>query len=182
MADDNNVAAANPTEGQPTQGEIGIQKLFLQDVSFEAPGAPEIFRESGQTDINLNLSQKVKEFETDIYEVVLSLTITAKLGEKTAYIVEVQQGGLFGVRGFEKQQIHAILGSYCPQLLYPYARSVISDLVAHGGFPPLILQHVDFNQVYLSHLKQQQEAQAKEAAEAGSDAAPVEAAGSATSH
>jgi len=182
MAEENNVAATDPTQEQPKQGEIGVQKLFLKDVSFEAPAAPEIFRDSGQTDINLNLSQTVKEFETDIYEVILSVTITAKLGDKTAYLVEVQQGGLFGVRGFEKQQVHAILGSYCPQILYPYARSLIADLVAHGGFPPLVLQHVDFNAVYLAHLKQQQEANAAKEAETGTEAASVEAEGTPTSH
>ncbi len=160
MTDEKKQEEAIPQEGTP---QLNIQKMFVRDISFEAPNSPDIFGDQGQMDVQLNISQKAKPLSDDVYEVVLTVTVTSKMGDKTAYLVEVQQGGLFGIRGFEKAQLHAALGSYCPGVLFPYARQVISEQVAHGGFPPLVLQHMNFDAMYAEQMrKQQEEQQAKD--------------------
>lgn len=148
-------AAAN---GQAQDsGQIVIQKLFVKDVSFEVPGAPQIFQEQGQLEVSLNLAQKAQPIADDHYEVVLTLTVTTKNGEKTAYLAEVQQAGIFGIRGLEQAQTHAALGIYCPTVLFPYARQMVSELVSQGGFPPLMLQHINFEAMYAEQMRKQQE-------------------------
>ncbi len=141
----------------PQGGQIVIQKIYIKDASFEVPSAPGIFQEQGQMDVNLNLSQKAQPIGDDHYEVVLTVTVTTKVGDKTAYLVEVQQAGIFGIRGLDQPQTHGALGIFCPNTLYPYARQAISDLVAQGGFPPLVLQHVNFEAIYAEQMKKQQE-------------------------
>ncbi len=145
MADVN----ANGQAGQP---QLVLQKIYVKDVSFEAPHAPHIFQEIGETDqqpqVQLNLGQKATDLGSDMYEVVLSLTLTCTLGDKTAYLAEVQQAGVFGVAGFNEADHNGIIGSYCPNLLFPYARQVISALVMEGGFPPFLLQPINFDALY----------------------------------
>lgn len=145
MADVN----ANGQAGQP---QLVLQKIYVKDVSFEAPNAPHIFQEIGETDqqpqVQLNLGQKATDLGGDLYEVVLSLTLTCTLGDKTAYLAEVQQAGVFGVAGFNEADHNGIIGSYCPNLLFPYARQVISSLVMEGGFPPFLLQPINFDALY----------------------------------
>ncbi len=132
-----------------------VQKLFLKDVSFESPSSPEVFQDQGQPELKMNLNQRVKSLEDNNYEVILTVTVTCKVGDKTAYLAEVQQGGIFGITGFEPEQAQATLGSYCPTLLFPYARQQISDLVIHGGFQPLLLQPVNFDQLYAEQIRRQ---------------------------
>ena len=139
------------------QAQFSLQKLYLKDISFESPSAPMIFQEQGQPDLKLNLAQKVNSVGDDVFEVVLTVTVTNKVGEKTAFLAEVQQAGIFGIKGMEPAQLQATLGSYCPSVLYPYARQVISDLVTHGGFPPLLLQPVNFDHIFAERLRQQQD-------------------------
>jgi preprotein translocase subunit SecB len=145
MADVN----ANGQAGQP---QLVLQKIYVKDVSFEAPNAPHIFQEIGETDqqpqVQLNLGQQATELGNDLYEVVLSLTLTCTLGERTAYLAEVKQAGVFGVSGFNEADHAGIIGSYCPNLLFPYARQVISSLVMEGGFPPFLLQPINFDALY----------------------------------
>ena len=155
MAEEQNQAAA--TEEQP-QAQFQLQKLYVKDVSFEVPGAPQIFQEDGQVEIKLNLAQKVEDIAEGVHEVVLTVTVTATLDEKTAYLVEVQQAGIFAIVGLPEQGRHAALNTLCPSTLFPYARRVISDLVAEGGFPPLVLQPINFDQIYAQRM---QEAQAQ---------------------
>ena len=129
-------------------------------IAITAPNAPEVFNEKGQPEIKMNLNQKVKEISEGIFEVVLSVTVTCKILEKTAYLVEVQQAGIFGLSNFEDQIKHQTLGSYCPNVLFPYARQMISELVMNGGFQPLLLQPVNFDQLYAQQMQQaQQQAQ-----------------------
>jgi preprotein translocase subunit SecB len=158
MAEEQNQAAA--TEEQP-QAQFQLQKLYVKDVSFEVPGAPQIFQEDGQIEIKLNLAQKVEDLAEGVHEVVLTVTVTATLDEKTAYLVEVQQAGIFAIGGLPDQGRHAALNTLCPHTLFPYARRLISDLVAEGGFPPLVLQPINFDQIYAQRM---QEAQAKASA------------------
>ena len=156
MADEQNQVAATE-EGQP-QAQFQLQKLYVKDVSFELPNAPQIFQDDGQVEIKLNLAQKVEALAEGVQEVVLTVTVTATLGEKTAYLVEVQQAGIFSITGLNEQAEHAAVNTLCPHTLFPYARRVITDLVAEGGFPPLVLQPINFDQIYAQRL---QEAQAQ---------------------
>ncbi|MEM9532276.1 MAG: protein-export chaperone SecB [Pseudomonadota bacterium] len=153
------VAAA--AEGDQAQSRFTVQKIYLKDVSFEAPGAPGIFTERGEPELKMNLQQRVQSVADDQYEVILTVTVTCKLGDKTAYLAEVQQAGIFGLGGFEQEQLQATLGAYCPTILFPYARQQISELVSHGGFQPLLLQPVNFDQLYADQVRRRfEEAQA----------------------
>lgn len=134
--------------------QFQIQKLYIKDVSFELPNAPQIFQETGQADVKMTLSQRVDELGEDVHEVVLTVTVTATVGEKTAYLVEVAQGGIFLVSGFNEQTKHAVINTLCPSTLFPYARHTISSMVTDGGFPPLTLQPVNFDQLYAQRMQQ----------------------------
>jgi preprotein translocase subunit SecB len=136
------------------QAQFTVEKIYVKDVSFEAPNAPQIFQEQGQPQIQLNLAQKVNKYdENGLYEVVLTVTVTCKIADKTAYLAEVQQAGVFGLTGFDSENLEAVLGTYCPHTLYPYARQAIADLVMQGGFPPFVLQPINFEQLYTEHRK-----------------------------
>ena len=156
MAEELNQDAAAQEPQQ--QAQFQLQKLYMKDVSFELPNAPQIFQEDGQVEIKLNLAQKVESLSEGVDEVVLTVTVTANLGEKTAYLAEVQQAGIFSITGLGEQARHAALNTLCPHTLFPYARRTITDLVAEGGFPPLVLQPINFDQIYAQRM---QEAQAQ---------------------
>lgn len=137
--------------GQASQPQLMLQKIYVKDVSFEAPNAPQIFQEIEEKDqpqVQLNLGQKATDLGNDMYEVVLSLTLTCTVGQRTAYLAEVEQAGLFGIAGFNEMDHAGIIGSYCPNLLFPYARQVISSLVLEGGFPPFLLQPINFDALF----------------------------------
>jgi preprotein translocase subunit SecB len=139
---------ANGQDGQP---QLVMQKIYVKDVSFEAPNAPQIFQdldEREQPQVQLNLGQKATDLGNNLYEVVLSLTLTCTVGARTAYLAEVEQAGLFGIAGFSEADHAGIIGSYCPNLLFPYARQVISSLVLEGGFPPFLLQPINFDALF----------------------------------
>ena len=140
------------------QAQFQLQKLYVKDVSFEIPSAPQIFQEDGQVEIKMNLAQKVEALAEGVQEVILTVTVTASLDDKTAYLVEVQQAGIFSIVGLNEQAAHAVVNTLCPHTLFPYARRVITDLVADGGFPPLVLQPINFDQIYSQRM---QEAQAQ---------------------
>lgn len=144
------------------QAQFQLQKIYVKDVSFEVPNAPQVFQDEGQVEIKLNLSQKVADLVEGVHEVVLTVTVTANLGEKTAYLAEVHQAGIFSIVGLPEQGRHAALNTLCPHTLFPYARRVITDLVAEGGFPPLVLQPINFDQIYAQRMQEAQ-AQAKAA-------------------
>ncbi|RDS84022.1 protein-export chaperone SecB [Dyella psychrodurans] len=138
--------------GQANQPQLMLQKIYVKDVSFEAPNAPQIFQEVGELNeapqVQLNLTQRATGLGSDMYEVVLSLTLTCTVNDRTAYLAEVHQAGLFGIAGFTEADHAGIIGSYCPNLLFPYARQVISALVQEGGFPPFLLQPINFEALY----------------------------------
>ena len=104
------------------------------------------------------MGQKVHQLAQDVYEVVLTLTVTCKAGDKTAYLVEVQQAGIFGLAGFDPQQLDMVIGTYCPHVIFPYARQAISSMIEQGGFPPFLLQPINFEQIYADQLKRRQQA------------------------
>lgn len=169
MAEQNNGAAG------ADQAQFTIQKIYVRDVSFEVPGAPQIFNEPGQPNLELNLNQKVGRVAEGVFEVALGITLTCKLGEKTVYLAEVEQAGLFGLAGFDDRTLDMMLGTYCPNVLFPYARQAIGDLVAQGGFPPFYLQPINFEALYAEGLRQRAAQQAAE----GASLAGAETAGNA---
>ena len=142
-------------------GQFQIQRLYVKDVSYEVPNAPQVFKEGGQADIKMNLAQRVDKLEDDLHEVVLTVTVTATVGEKTAYLAEVAQAGIFLISGLNEQAMHAVMNTVCPNTLFPYARQAISSLVGQGGFPPLTLQPVNFDQLYARRMQQMIDEQQK---------------------
>ena len=143
--------------GAETGAQLQLQKVYIKDASFEVPSAPQIFQEQGQPQVQLNLEHKVGSLGQDIYEVVLTVTVTCKLEEKTAYLAEVQQAGIFGLSGFDAQGREAILSTYAPNVLFPYVRQIVSDLVQNGGFPPFFLQPINFDALYAEQMRRRAE-------------------------
>ena len=154
--EDNNNPVANGNGGADAGPQLTVQKVYIRDSSFEAPGAPHIFQEQGQSRVELNLGQKAQQLAPNVYEIVLTITVTCKLGEKTAYLAEVQQAGIFGLSGFDPQQLDMVIGTYCPHVLFPYARQTISTMVEQGGFPTFLMQPINFEQIYSDNLKRRQ--------------------------
>lgn len=155
MSDENTNGAAAPAEAQAAQGPaFTVEKIYVKDVSFESPGAPAIFGENVQPELQLNLNQRVQRLNENAFEVVLGVTLTCKAGEKVAYVVEVQQAGIFGLIGLEAQAVDALLGTQCPNILFPYVRQLASDLIQAGGFPPFYLQPINFDAIYAESLRQ----------------------------
>jgi preprotein translocase subunit SecB len=147
---------------QDGQTQFAIQKIYVKDLSFEIPNSPQVFLDKWEPDVSLQLSNTSTVLSQNTHEVVLSLTVTAKLNDKTAYLVEVQQAGIFNLEGYDEAQLGAVIGSYCPQVLFPYAREAVSDLVTRGGFPQLLLAPLNFDALYRQHLEQGKPAQAGE--------------------
>lgn len=150
---------ADETAALPEQNsaQFVVQRIYVKDVSFEAPGAPAVFSEPGQPKLELNMNQKVTGLGQDSYEVSLTLTLTCTINDKPAYLVEVEQAGVFGIAGFDARNLDAMLGTYCPNALFPYARQVISDLIQSGGFPPFFLQPINFDSLYAEGLRRRAE-------------------------
>lgn len=145
-------AMAEETSKQEKQ--FAIQKIFVKDVSFETPNSPAVFRDKWEPKVEFNLSSNAQSLQDELYEVSLTVTVTVKLGDKTAYLAEVCQAGIFAVKGFDEQEMGPMLGSFCPNLLFPYSREAVSDLVTKGGFPPMLLAPVNFDALYAQHAEQ----------------------------
>ncbi|GAB4185656.1 MAG: protein-export chaperone SecB [Wenzhouxiangellaceae bacterium] len=166
MAEEQNIpefggteTAAGEAGTQPqAQGQFQLQKLYMRDASFEVPHAPQIYQEQGgQLELKLNLGQKAENLGENLIEVILTITLTANLGDKTAYLCEVQQAGIFQIEGFEESQRNAVVNILCPNTLFPYARAEVTHMVAMGGFPSVVLQPISFEQIYAQRLQQQQQ-------------------------
>lgn len=148
------MAEDSPQQPQEPAAEFAIQKLYLKDVSFEAPNSPEIFLKEWKPETNVQLNTESRRLDEANHEVVLTLTVTTKSQDKTAYLVEVKQAGVFTAKGFDKDRLGHLLGAYCPTILLPYAREVISSLVLKGGFPDMIIAPINFDALYAQHLQQ----------------------------
>lgn len=144
------------TETKAPATEFGIQRIYVKDLSFESPNAPQVFRDTWEPAVNVELNVKTDKLDNNIYEVKLSITANVSSKEKPAFLAEVHQAGIFNIQGFSEVQLSRMLGSYCPTVLFPYAREVISDLVSRGGFPPLYLAPINFEALYEQQLQQQQ--------------------------
>ncbi len=141
--------------GAESSVEFAIRRIYAKDLSFEAPASPEIFGEEWNPDIDLQLHTAARQVAEHDYEVALTVTVTVKVGETTAFLVEVVQAGLFTVVGIGEEQLGPMLGAYCPNVLFPYARESVSDLSVRGGFPQLVLSPVNFDALYLRHQQEQ---------------------------
>ncbi|WP_024888807.1 protein-export chaperone SecB [Luteimonas huabeiensis] len=149
----NGNGAATPAQANGPQ--FTVEKIYVRDVSFESPKAPQIFNEQAQPQLNMSLNQRVQRVGENAYEVVLQITLTCTLGEgNTVYVAEVQQAGVFGLIGFEANVLDAMLGTQCPNVLYPYARQLLGELIQAGGFPPFLLQPINFDALYAEGLRQ----------------------------
>ncbi len=140
-------------EQQAPEKQFSIQKIYTKDLSFETPSSPKIFTEKWEPTVDLNLSSQILPLEQSLYEVALTITITVKSIESTAYLVEVSQAGIFTLSGFSEEEMGPMLGSFCPNILFPYAREAVSDLVNKGGFPQLLLAPVNFDALYAQQLQ-----------------------------
>ena len=135
--------------------QFNIQNIYLKDVSYESPGTPETFREEWKPELQVNLDTESKQLGEGVFNVVIKVTATVKNSDKTAFLAEVHQGGIFAISGIEGEQLEHMLGAFCPNLLFPYAREVVSGLVSKGGFPQLVLAPINFEALF-AHRKQQQ--------------------------
>lgn len=153
MANEEEVQAGAETDNQQ---RFHIQKIYVKDLSFETPNSPQIFSEKWKPEVNLEIRNTAKVLADDVHEVILSLTATVKIEDKVAYLIEIQQAGIFNISGFEKNNLAAMVGSYCPNILFPYAREGVSDIVSKGGFPQLVLAPVNFDSLYNQHLQSMQ--------------------------
>jgi len=144
---------------------FGIQRLYLVDSSFESPNVPAIFQDEWKPELNLDLSTQSKALEDNLHQVDLKVTATVKVGEKVAFIAEVTYAGIFIIQNFEEEVSKQMLGSFCPNILYPYIRTIMTNMVMEGGFPNLYLAPVNFDALYM----QQKEQLAQEKNAAASD-------------
>lgn len=159
---------AEQDQGTETK-QIAIQKIYIKDSSFESPHTPKIFSRtdwSPKTNLNLRSSHAPGDSDNN-YEVVLTITIEAKDGDQTYFLVELQQAGLFHIVGYNEDEFKAIVGSYCPNILFPYARESVANMISKGGFPEFLLQPINFDALYAQGLAQAQ-AKAQEQTAAGS--------------
>lgn len=132
-----------------------IQRIYTKDLSYEAPNTPHTFVEEWKPEVQLNLETKSNRIQENMHEVILSVTATVTTSKKSAFLIEVHQAGIFLISGVPNDQLRQMLGSFCPNILFPYAREVISDIVVRGGFPQLLLAPVNFDALYAQHLEEQ---------------------------
>jgi preprotein translocase subunit SecB len=151
----------SPQPQQPPQPQFSIEKIYLKDLSLEIPNAPQIFLqvENPQIEISVHNGAVVLD-QSGLYEAVLTVTVTAKVGDKTVFLVEVAQAGIFRILNLPPAEIDAVLGVLCPSTLLPYARETVTSLLVRAGFPPVVLQHMSFDAAYQERLSQLQQAQA----------------------
>lgn len=162
MAEDNKAAASNGS-GKTGQKAFAIRRIYTKDISFESPNAPQIFNEEKwNPEVNISLQNQALVLGPELHEVTIATTITVKLGERTAYLVEVQQAGEFQTTGFDGTELRELLGIFCPTLLYPFLREAVANLISKGGFPPLLLAPVNFDALYHQHQKNLQEQQTRQ--------------------
>jgi len=145
----------NPSGATANQPQFEIQRIFVKDLSYEAPNTPHTFVEDWKPEVQLNLETKSNRIQDNTHEVILSVTANVTSNKKPAFVVEVQQAGVFLIAGLPNDQLRQMLGSFCPNILFPYAREVISDMVMRGGFPQLILAPVNFDMLYNQHLEEE---------------------------
>ena len=137
--------------GQNQRGQFEIQKIYVKNISLESPNSPQVFREQWKPAVHMDIANSADELGDSLYEVTLSVTATVSHEEKTIYLVEVQQAGIFLMADFPREIIGRMVATVCPNIMFPYVREVVSDLVTRAGFPQLLLAPVNFDALYLQH-------------------------------
>lgn len=166
MSEENNQAAATQEQQVPQAG-FAIQKIYLKDISFETPSGLDAFTQAWKPNVQQDLNIQVTPLEGGLFEVLLLLTITARIDNKVVFLVEVKQGGLFVINGLDGIQLSHAINTLCPQILFPYARETIDSILTRGGFPPLMLAPINFDAVFAQAVAQaQQQAEAAGASNA----------------
>jgi preprotein translocase subunit SecB len=156
MTDESNQAAS--TNGP----SFNIVRIYLKDISFETPNSPAIFAQEFNPEMEMQLNTSIATLEEDVFEVVLTITVQTKDGDKTGFLAEVQQAGIFKISGFDETQKAHMFGAYCPNTLFPFAREEIASLVTKGGFPPLLLAPVNFDALFAQRQNQVAAAESSE--------------------
>lgn len=149
--------AANPQAG--SEAQFAIQKVYVKDLSFETPNTPLVFKVEWKPVVDMHLSNEATPLGDNLYEVVLSVTLTVKLDDKTAYLAEINQAGVFFLNNIPEDILGRMLATACPNILFPFAREAVSDVVTRGGFPQLLLAPVNFDALYAQQQQQQAEEQ-----------------------
>ena len=145
-------------EQQNADGQFMIQRIYMKDSSFEAPGTPAAFQQQWEPELTLDLNTKHNELEPGVYEVILTVTATVKNQNSVAFLAEIKQAGIFTIQGAANQQLDHLLGSFCPTILFPYAREAITSQVIRGSFPQLVLAPINFDALYMQQLEEKQKA------------------------
>ncbi|AFP84624.1 protein-export chaperone SecB [secondary endosymbiont of Ctenarytaina eucalypti] len=153
------------SEQNNTEMAFQIQRIYIKDVSFETLNTPKIFQQEWQPKINMDLDISSSRLTDETYEVVLRMTVTATLGDDNAFLCEVQQAGIFTISGIDSRQMAHCLGAYCPHLLFPYASECITNQVSRGTFPQLNLMPVNFDALFMSHMRQKQDSEGSQLAQ-----------------
>ncbi len=161
MSENEQNAAAQEAQGP----QFAVQRVYIKDSSFESPNAPEVFMTPWQPEVGLEMNSQTAQLGEDAFEVVLTLTVTVKNDDKTAFLVELQQAGIFTIAGLGEAEMHHTLGAFCPSILFPYAREAIDSMVVKASFPALMLAPVNFDALYAQQMAQAQQQQAGEEAQ-----------------
>jgi preprotein translocase subunit SecB len=151
MADISPSGASNPESAAPG---FSIEKIYVKDLSLENPGAPMSFKQQEPPQVEVGLRTSGEQIEPNVYEAVLTITLTAKTGDKTLFLVEASQAGIFTIRGVPPEQIQSVLAVHCPTVIFPYIRETLADAVTRAGFPPVHLAPINFESLYAEQLSQ----------------------------
>jgi len=146
---------AEEQQQEPQQPVFSIEKIYVKDLSLEAPNAPQIFLQKENPQVSIELQNKAAKIDDGVFEAVLTITVTSKIQDKVAFLVEVAQAGIFQIRNVPEENTSAILGITCPNILFPYAREAVSDMVTRAGFPSVLLNPINFEALYAQQLQQQ---------------------------
>ena len=144
------------TAAQPAMVQFGIEKIYVKDLSLENPGSPQSFQLQEPPQVEVQLRTRTDSIAQDVYESVLTITVTAKSGDKTLFLVEAAQAGIFTIRGVPPEQLQPVLAIHCPTVLFPYARETVADMIARAGFPPIHLAPVNFEAMYAARAQSAQ--------------------------
>jgi preprotein translocase subunit SecB len=155
MAEEQNQAA---TQEQQQEAVFAIEKVYVKDLSLEIPNAPQIFLQRETPQVGIELSNSAKMLEDGLFDVTITVTVTSKIEDKTVFLVEVSQAGIFQARNIPQENLEGLLAVTCPNILFPYAREAVSDLVVRAGFPPVLLNPINFEALYLQQKQQEQAA------------------------
>lgn len=150
---------AMPDQAQQPEVNFMIQRLYLKDMSYETPNTPEVFQQKWEPELNLDLNISHKELENGVYEVILSVTVTVTNQSATAFLIEIKQAGIFTIQGAADEQKNHLLESFCPGILFPYARELITSQVIRGSFPQLVLAPINFDALYMQKMQEKKNEQ-----------------------